>query len=145
MSMKTEEFKILYVEDNYGDALLLKTAFKRRKFFPQLDVVEDGIAAMGYLRGEPGAEGQRPDLILLDLNLPKMNGFEILREVREDPTLKQIPVVIFSGSANPNDKATCLASGAEEFFEKPRDIEGFGELIEHLQSRIARAEPVAGR
>lgn len=89
---------IFLVEDNRGDIRLIQEAFKQSQFQPQVVVARDGVAAMDYLRQAP-----RPDLILLDLNLPKKDGREVLAEIKTDPHLRSIPVIVLTTSRNQED------------------------------------------
>jgi CheY-like chemotaxis protein len=96
--------EILLVEDNPGDVRLTREALKEGKIRNNLNVVGDGVEALRYLRREgPYAESTRPDLILLDLNLPRMDGREVLEAVKADPSLRLIPVVVLTSSAAEQD------------------------------------------
>src|SRR5581483_288212 len=96
---RTKELRILAVEDNLGDILLLTEAFKEGNIPVQMNVVGNGEEALEFLRGERKyAEAARPDLILLDLNLPRMDGRALLRRLKSDPFLKSLPVIVLSSS-----------------------------------------------
>ncbi|HJT23524.1 MAG TPA: response regulator, partial [bacterium] len=98
------EIEILLVEDNEGDARLVKEAFKTSKFPWHLTVVQDGVEALMCLNGLGRyAGGEKPKLVLLDLKLPKLNGFEVLAEMRRNLSLKKIPVIILTGSQSEED------------------------------------------
>ena len=117
---------ILLVEDNPGDIRLTIEAFKEGKCNNKLHVVKDGEAAMLFLRGkDPYAEAPRPDLILLDLNLPKRDGRSILEEIKTDPELKRIPVVILTTSKAEEDILRTYDLHANCYITKPVDIEEF--------------------
>jgi two-component system, chemotaxis family, response regulator Rcp1 len=117
---------ILLVEDNPGDIRLTIEAFKEGKCNNTLHVVKDGEAAMLFLRGkDPYAEAPRPDLILLDLNLPKRDGRSILEEIKTDPELKRIPVVILTTSKAEEDILRTYDLHANCYITKPVDIEEF--------------------
>jgi len=96
--------EILLVEDNPGDVRLTQEAFKEGKVYNNLNVVGDGVEALKFLRREDGyGAAPRPDIVLLDLNLPKMSGREVLEKVKADPELRRIPVVILTTSKAEED------------------------------------------
>ena len=145
MTSKTNE--ILLVEDNPGDARLTLEAFKEGKMINNLTVVNDGIEALEYLRREGvHAHAVRPDLILLDLNLPKMDGRQVLAEIKADRGLMNIPVVVLTTSASQDDIAGAYGSHANCYITKPVDLEQFLRVvhsIEHVWLSLAR-HPVRG-
>ncbi len=111
---------VLLVEDNAGDIFLAREAFKEAKLNVYLDVVEDGEEAIAYLRkkGKFGAS-HTPDLVLLDLNLPKKDGCEVLAEIKKDPALRLIPVVMFTTSSLPEDINRAYANHVNCYITKP--------------------------
>ena len=111
---------VLLVEDRPGDARLTQEAFRAAGAFAQLHVVNDGMEALTYLKppGDPAA-AVRPDLILLDLNLPKLDGRDLLAQLKKDRELAAIPVIILTASAIPGDVENCYESGACCFLTKP--------------------------
>jgi two-component system response regulator len=116
--------KVLLVEDNLGDVTLIKEVFKTSKRTIQLDRAKDGQEALEYLKGGgrfPGAS--HPDLILLDLNMPKMSGQEVLAEIKSDPKLKEIPVVILTNSKLDADVQKAYESQANFYMVKPTDLD----------------------
>jgi two-component system, chemotaxis family, response regulator Rcp1 len=121
---------ILVVEDNLGDVDLLKTLFSMVKVPCELCFVSDGVDAMDYLlrRGTYSA-ARSPDLILLDLNLPRKNGRELLKEIKAQPTLRHLPVIIFSTSNSQTDVYDLYTMGATGFITKPVDIERLAKII----------------
>jgi len=126
--MNEELVNIFYVEDNRGDVQLLKLAFERANFHARLDVAEDGVSALEFLRKQGRyTKAASPDLILLDLNVPKKGGLSVLQEIRKDSQLQNIPVFILTSSDRPEDKKGCLKMGADRFIVKPTD---FLKLIE---------------
>lgn len=123
---------ILLVEDNTGDVLLTTEALKGMKVHNQLYVVEDGVEAMDFLHRH-GKYGKmpRPDLILLDLNLPRKDGREVLAEIKKDPGLKLIPVIILTTSKSEEDILTTYGLHANCYITKPM---GFSQFLRVVQS-----------
>ncbi len=118
--------EILLVEDNPGDARLTREAFKEGKLANNLSVVTDGVEALEFLRQEgEHAEVASPDIILLDLNLPKKGGHELLEEMKRDPVLKRIPVVVLTSSRVHEDILSSYNLHANCFVTKPVDLEQF--------------------
>jgi len=131
-SAKTAE--ILLIEDNLGDIRLIKEAFKEEKIINRVSVVEDGEAAMAFLRREgPYAGAVRPDLILLDLNLPKKDGREVLAEIKADEDLKRIPVVILTTSRAEEDILRTYNLHANCYVTKPVDVEQFLAVVRSIE------------
>ena len=127
--------RILMVEDNEGDVLLTRLALKDSKILVELDVVEDGVEAIDYLRHRGKHAGApRPDLILLDLNLPRMDGREVLTEVKSDPDLRRIPVVILSGSSAEEDLVRAYDLHANCYVVKPVGAEEFAKIVKAIPS-----------
>lgn len=125
---------ILLVEDSPSDIRLTKEAFRDAKVINELNVVTDGELAMRYLRREPPYEGaKRPDLILLDLNLPKKDGREVLEEVKNDPILKSIPIVVLTTSQNEMDVLRSYKLHANSYVVKPVDLNRFLAVIRSLE------------
>jgi chemotaxis family two-component system response regulator Rcp1 len=134
--------EILLVEDNPGDVRLTREALKEGKILNNVSVVEDGVEALAFLRREGKyANAVRPDLILLDLNLPKKDGREVLAEIKVDPSLKKIPVVVLTTSAAEQDILKTYDLHANCYITKPVDLEQFikiVQLIEDFWFTIAR-------
>lgn len=125
---------VLLVEDNPGDARLTLMAMKDCKLNIQVDTVIDGEQAMSFLRKEGRfAESTRPDLILLDLNLPKKNGFEVLREVKEDDELRRIPVAVLTTSKAEEDILRSYNLHANCFISKPIDFDQFTKVVKSIE------------
>ena len=125
-------FHILLAEDLPADAGLVRAALREGRFYCSLDVVEDGEQALAYLRGElPGA--RRPDLLLLDLNLPRLNGREVLRAIKADPDLHLIPVVVLTTSDVERDVEASYSLGAAGFVTKPLDVMEFFQAIHAIE------------
>jgi len=126
---------ILLVEDNPGDVLLTQEAFSEGRFFPVMRVAEDGEEALKFLRREGRHAGApRPDLILLDLNLPKKDGRELLAEVKSDPELQQIPVIVLTTSGAEQDVRRAYRSHANCYLTKPLEMESFLQKIRAVEN-----------
>jgi len=126
---------ILLVEDSPGDVRLTREAFNDAKIMINLHVVSDGVAAMAFLRRENGYPNvPRPDLILLDLNLPKKDGREVLKEIKESAALATIPVVILTTSASESDIPKSYQLHANCYITKPVDLTGFLEVIQSIDN-----------
>lgn len=127
--------EILMVEDNPGDVRLTMEALKEAKVRNNLHLVEDGEAALKFLRcQDPYTNVPRPDLVLLDLNLPKKNGREVLAEIKEDPELKRIPVVILTVSEAEQDILKSYDLHANCFITKPVDLEQFLTVVKSIEN-----------
>ena len=126
--------EILLVEDNPGDADLAREALADSKLANNLTVVEDGEEAMAYLRREGDfADATHPDLILLDLNLPKKDGREVLAEIKEDEKLKRIPVVILTTSRAEEDVLRTYNLHANCYITKPIDLKQFMKVVKSIE------------
>ena len=136
---------ILLVEDNPGDVVLAQEALKESKVRNKLFVVDDGVEAMAFLRRQGQYAGApRPDLILLDLNLPRKSGREVLAEVKGDEELKRIPVVVLTVSKAEEDIIKCYSHHANCYITKPLDFNQFMEVtksIEEFWLTIVRLPP----
>ena len=126
--------EILLVEDNAGDIRLTRESLKDSKIRNRLSVVPDGIEAMAYLRGQDGyADAPRPDLILLDLNLPKKDGRAVLSEIKADPDLKRIPVVILTTSRAEEDILKTYNLHANCYITKPVNLDQFMKVVRAIE------------
>jgi CheY-like chemotaxis protein len=126
---------VLLVEDDPGDVLMTKEAFEHYKLRNVLHVVTDGEQALQFLRRTGGyADAPRPGLILLDLNLPRLDGLEVLAELKADPVLKVIPVVILTTSQAQQDVLRSYALHANAYVSKPVDFETFMEVIRQIDN-----------
>jgi CheY-like chemotaxis protein len=122
--------RVLLVEDNEADVRLTREALRESGDDVRLSSVGDGEQALAYLRRQEGyAEAPRPDLVLLDLNLPRKNGLEVLAEMRADAALAAIPVIVLTSSAAQQDVQACYARGANAFVVKPLELDAFMDLI----------------
>jgi hypothetical protein len=124
---------VLLVEDDPGDVVIAKEALKASRLKSNLTVVPDGVEALKYLRREEGyADADRPDLILLDLNLPRKSGHEVLAEVKSDPSLRQIPIVVLTTSGATEDVERSYDLHANAFVTKPVDFDHFTEVVKQI-------------
>lgn len=131
---KSNHIEILLVEDNPGDQRLTLEALKENKINNNISIVEDGEAAIAFLKREHIYENApRPDLILLDLNLPKKNGREVLEEIKADPNLKRIPVVILTTSQAEEDILKAYDLNANCYITKPVDFDNFTNIIKKTE------------
>ena len=138
MSKLTERARsaqVLLIEDNRGDAVLTRRAFKRAKIPSDIVVAETGEQGLSILRREgEHAQAVRPDLILLDLNLPSMHGQDFLATVKDDPKLRSIPVIILSSSSADNDVTACYDRHANGYITKPISSETFDDVITRIEN-----------
>lgn len=127
--------EVLLVEDTPSDVRLTQEAFKEGRMLTNLSVVEDGIEALAFLRQQgPYADAPRPDLILLDLNLPRKNGREVLQEIKADVSLSVIPVVILTTSDAESDIIKTYQLHANCYITKPVELSRFIEVIRSIES-----------
>jgi two-component system, chemotaxis family, response regulator Rcp1 len=127
--------EILMVEDNPGDVRLTVEALKEGKVRNNFHTVEDGVEAMAFLRRQGAyTDAPRPDLVLLDLNLPKKNGREVLAEIKEDPELRRIPVVILTASEAEQDVVKSYNLHANCYITKPVDLDQFLEVVQSIEN-----------
>jgi CheY-like chemotaxis protein len=132
---ESRPIEILLVEDNAGDVRLVKEALEENKFLNNLHVARDGVEAMMFLHKEGEyANAVRPDLILLDLNLPKKDGREVLAEVKVDEDLKRIPVVIMTISKAEEDILKTYNLHANCYITKPIDLDQFIKVVKSVES-----------
>ena len=130
----TKQAEILLVEDSPADVLITREAFQEFKVANPLHVVEDGVEALAFLRQEGKyAAAPRPDLILLDLNLPRKNGREVLAEIKADPRLKSIPVVVLTTSKSEQDVLQSYDQHANCYIVKPVGFDNFVEAIKTVR------------
>lgn len=128
---------LLYVEDEDAAVFLLETALKEAGIDLVFHRVSNGEEALAFLHNSGAYEkAPRPDLILLDLNLPRKTGLEVLSEMQNDDKLRSVPVVVFTSSALAADKRKSLALGAQEYITKPSSFEGFVQTIKTVCSNL---------
>jgi CheY-like chemotaxis protein len=127
------EIDVLLVEDDAGDVLMTQEAFEHHKLRNQLHVVSDGVEALAFLRREGQyADAPRPGLILLDLNLPRKDGREVLAEVKNDGSLRSIPIVVLTTSQAEEDILRSYSLHANAYVAKPVDFERFIQVIRQI-------------
>ncbi len=136
--MDYKEYKlidILVVEDNPGDALLIREVLNSNKIYNSLSFVKDGAEAMDYLHKTGDfADAVRPDLIILDLNLPRLDGRQVLAEIKSDDKLKQIPVIIMTMSQEEEDILKTYSLHANCYITKPIDLDQFVKVVESIEN-----------
>jgi CheY-like chemotaxis protein len=132
MAIAVPPIEILLIEDNAADVRLTVEALKEARVANRLHVARDGVEAIRMLK-EPGPTTPRPDLILLDLNLPRKDGPEVLKEIKQDDALRHIPVVILSTSQAEQDILRSYRLGANAFITKPVEIDQFFEVVRSLE------------
>ena len=125
--------EVLLVEDDPGDVLMTKEAFEEHRVNNRLRVVHDGVEALAYLRQEdPYTDAVRPDLILLDLNLPRRDGRQVLAEIKNDESLRHIPVVVLTTSQRDEDVLRSYQLHANAYVAKPVDFDKFVKAVQQI-------------
>lgn len=147
MSMQPDRVvEILLVEDDPGDVLMTREAFEDYKLRNQLHVVDDGVKALEFLRREGEyAEAPRPDLVLLDLNLPRMDGREVLQAIKSDSELASIPVVVLTTSEAEEDIVRSYSLHANAYVTKPVDFERFIQVVRQIDDFFVTVVRLPGR
>jgi CheY-like chemotaxis protein len=137
---------VLLVDDDPGDTLMIREAFEHNKVRNVLECVADGVQAMQYLRREGEyADAPRPDLILLDLNLPRKDGREVLAEIKGDPQLSTIPVVVLTTSHAEEDVLKSYQLHANAYVTKPVDFERFIEVVRQIDEFFVTVVKLPGQ
>lgn len=142
--LNPDKMKVLVVEDNPNDVTIIKRAMRKSEVKCELYFARDGEEALDFLHREGEFEDvPRPDLVLLDLNLPKINGLEVLSKIKEDERLRRIPVIVLTISEREEDMVKAYDSGAASYMTKPVDSKDFERLIGTVQDywRIAKIPP----
>ncbi|MCM3886228.1 response regulator [Frankia sp. R82] len=138
--------EVLLVEDDPGDVLMTREAFADHKLRNHLNVVSDGVEALAFLRGEGEYVGApRPDLILLDLNLPRRDGREVLREVKADEQLRRIPIVVLTTSEAEEDVLRSYDLHANAYITKPVDFDRFVAVVRHIDDFFVTVARLPGQ
>ncbi len=134
MELGQRPFEILLVEDNLGDITLMKEVLKMSKFPVRLVVVRNGSEALEYLRREGGYRDSRePDIVLLDLNLPKVDGREVLAQIKRDRQLSHIPILIMTSSKSEMDILDAYKNDANFYIVKPMDLDHYVVIMKYLE------------
>ncbi len=132
------QLNVLLVEDNPRDVRLIERAFRQAGFRHHLHIVQDGEEALAYLNQEGAYQdpegAPRPDLILLDLNLPRLSGHEVLQHCKQHDSLKQLPIVVLTTSAHPEDIRRAYAEGANAYLLKPIEFSRFTDVMRLLST-----------
>lgn len=128
-----KSLKILLVEDSPSDVRLIREALKETPVPVQITVARDGVEATEYLKQVEAGTANRPDLMLLDLNLPRKNGREVLAEVKGSPTLKQIPVLVMTSSKSDDDVAEAYALNCNCYITKPGDLNEYVSVVRAIE------------
>jgi chemotaxis family two-component system response regulator Rcp1 len=132
--MNAPKFVILIAEDNPTDVMIMREAMEGAKVHLELHAVSDGVAALEFLRRiGTNQDAPRPDLILLDLNMPRKNGHEVLAEIKIDPAFKRIPVVMLTTSQAEDDLVKAYANHVNCYIRKPVDFDNFVDVVRSIE------------
>ena len=146
MPNSTKIIDVLLVEDDPGDVLMTREAFEDNKLRNRLSVVSDGVSALAFLRKEgEHADAPTPDLVLLDLNLPKMDGREVLQALKADANLRSIPVVVLTTSEAEEDVVRSYSLHANAYVTKPVDFDRFIEVVRQIDEFFVEVVRLPGR
>lgn len=144
--MTVQPISVLLVEDDPGDVVLVTEAFEHNKVSNVLHTVQDGVEALAFLRREaPYEDAPVPDLVLLDLNLPRKDGREVLEEVKDDERLRRIPVVVLTTSKAEEDVLRSYDLHANAYVTKPVDFERFIEVVRQIDEFFVSVVKLPGR
>ena len=132
-----QTFRMLLIDDNDADVYLLRRALQKAGLAIELTVLKDGAEGLAFARGEDQSAGL-PDLVVLDLNLPKSGGAEVLRAMKGNPGLASIPVVVMSSSASKAEQAVIANLGVTKYLTKPPDLDGFMKVGEMFREVLLR-------
>jgi two-component system response regulator len=128
---------ILVAEDDSDDRFLLQTAFKEKGFNDKVEFVENGVELLEYLtrvHDDKTGNNSYPYFILLDLNMPKKDGREVLKEIKQHPVFKKIPIIVFTTTRNENEIRRCYELGANTYIVKPVSFEGLLKVVENIRT-----------
>ncbi|MGH7206262.1 MAG: response regulator [Nitrospiraceae bacterium] len=132
--MTSQPVEILLVEDNEDDIVIIHEAFAEARLVNVMKTVRDGEEALAYLAHQgKHKKASMPALILLDINMPKKNGFEVLKEMKADPQLRQLPVIMLTTSESEEDIARSYANGACSYIRKPVDFDQFAKVVKQFE------------
>jgi chemotaxis family two-component system response regulator Rcp1 len=129
-----KSLKILLVEDSPSDVRLIREVLKEAKIPVQLNIARDGVEALEYMRQTEAGSAMRPDLILLDLNLPRKNGREVLAELKSSPTMRQIPVLVMTSSQAEEDIRECYGLNANCYITKPGNLSQYFQVVRAIEN-----------
>lgn len=142
---RTATKRYLLVEDDPNHAELVRLAFSFCKSDWELDHVDDGAKAVAYLRGEaPYENAQRPDIVLLDLKLPKLSGHQVLEAIKGDPATASIPIIMLTTSSNDEDRSKALSLHANSYVVKPLSLDEFNQMAKNLDDFWTRWHKLGG-
>lgn len=128
--------KLLLIEDNYADVFIFREALNNENLPAELVVISNGREALKYF--DSSNPDDLPDLILMDLNLPQINGFEILQRIKANENFRNVPVIVLSTSTWALDREKCRELGAAEYFTKPIDFNGYSHIINSLRELLIK-------
>jgi two-component system, chemotaxis family, response regulator Rcp1 len=128
-----QQIHILLVDDNEGDILLTREALEEARIINKISIAYDGIEAIRFLKSLPSFGTSMPDLILLDINLPKMDGTEVLAIIKSDPDLKRIPVIMLTTSSSEKDILASYDNYANCYITKPVDLQRFMDVVRTIE------------
>jgi CheY-like chemotaxis protein len=128
-----QQIHILLVDDNEGDILLTREALEEARIINRISIAYDGMQAIDLLKKAARGGGDMPDLILLDINLPKMNGTEVLSMIKTDPELKRIPVIMLTTSSSEKDILASYENYANCYITKPVDLDRFMDVVRTIE------------
>jgi DNA-binding response OmpR family regulator len=134
--------KILVIEDNAGDVVLIRKMLRHHEIQSEVVAIRDGEAALDYLgRYDSPTFPPVPELVILDLNLPKIHGTAVLQYIRSNPSMQQVPVVVLSSSDTISERQNALNLGANDYIAKPQDLEAFLEIGGTIKRLLKPTEP----
>lgn len=133
-SNPTNRLKILHVEDNPGDVYVIRRVLKNYDTPNELHNIADGESAIEFLQKSQTDESACPDLVLLDINLPSINGDEVLKWIRNEEFLKDLPVIVLSSSSSKRDIEKMTLFGANAYVTKPDDLDGYSGLVKEIDN-----------
>jgi len=135
LNERARSARVLLIEDNRGDAVLTRRAFRRSRIENEITVAESGEKGLSILRREGEfSDAPWPDLILLDLNLPFMNGRDFLSTIKDDPDMRRIPVIVLSSSSADSDINACYERHANGYITKPVSSDTYDNVVSHIES-----------
>lgn len=144
--MTQKAVDILLVEDNEDDVLIIQEAFEASRMINVVKAVNDGEQALAYLRRQvPYQQAVTPSLVLLDINMPKRNGFEVMDEMKRDAQLRALPVIMLTMSERPEDITRAYAAGACSYIRKPVKLEEFQAVVQRFESYWTKTSKIPTR